>query len=636
LIKISHDRRNKRVTERVKNHKQFSLIEKKTPNATRKKIATLPPGYVSEVLNVDRNTVSIDNNKQSFRNKSQVNLDKASFCSENKCTLQGNMPNVKKGQNIVAGRQLNHGEINVFIRLLETFSDNQSVHTYCMTELNKIPYILPSKKHIQILYSCGKSYSSVHGHWVCSFYCEGKVFIYDSMQFNKLHEFHRPFLSRLHPYIDLENSKSVSFPLVEKQPDINDSGIYAIAYAVSLIYGLQPEHIRYDKTEMHSHLMNMLRHQRIEQFPCEVVKESNNIPVIKPPKCDKREGSPLSKLSSKVIIIDGSSVDHLSLNHHIVCHESPNKNERQIKINNPTIVANFDTKHKFFQEHIINSGEMLNDDHINDIGGLLQMRSDYRPAQTYWMQRPDKIPYIPPNKKHIQILFSCMCSGNHHRHCTGGHWICSYYDTKNIFIYNSIKSKKLHKHHKIFLNRLHPYINLLDAQSVQFPMVQQQTNAVDCGVFAIAFAVTLSYGLKPENITYNETKMRPHLLNMLKRSRIEHFPQNLIVESTVPLPCLPLQVVKPTSTSLQEMLTDAQTVESGKFAIPIDNQVRELVINTSINQRINDISFIVGNETVKTESHIVPRNVFENSRTSSAMGVKTRDRVPVQVAVNST
>lgn len=140
----------------------------------------------------------------------------------------------------------------------------------------------------------------------------------------------------------------------------------------------------------------------------------------------------------------------------------------------------------------------------------------------------DNVPTIESvckDQKHIQILHSDIITNEN------GHWVCSYYDTKAIYIYDSLNLKRLHAHHKIYLNKLYPFYPF-DKKSIRFPTVQNQTNAYDCGVSAIAFAVSLSFGLKPDTVMYDHTIMRQHLLQIFELNKIEHFP--LIIRSTNP------------------------------------------------------------------------------------------------------
>lgn len=52
--------------------------------------------------------------------------------------------------------------------------------------------------------------------------------------------------------------------------------------------------------------------------------------------------------------------------------------------------------------------------------------------------------------------------------------------------------------------------------------VQQQPNGSDCGIFAIAFATSLVYALKPENGNFDIIKMRQHH-NCLQNDEITSF-----------------------------------------------------------------------------------------------------------------
>ena len=49
--------------------------------------------------------------------------------------------------------------------------------------------------------------------------------------------------------------------------------------------------------------------------------------------------------------------------------------------------------------------------------------------------------------------------------------------------------------------------------------------AVDCGVIAIAFATDLCHGLDPVAVTYDQEKMRQHLLTCLENKKLEPFPR---------------------------------------------------------------------------------------------------------------
>jgi len=157
---------------------------------------------------------------------------------------------------------------------------------------------------------------------------------------------------------------------------------------------------------------------------------------------------------------------------------------------------------------IIVRGEWLTDMHMEHFDYLVRTYSNYRPVETWRIQCLDTIQSVPEDKKHIQILHSSSALSD-------GHWVCSYYDTKRIFIYDSLNNKKLHKHHEQFLRRLFPTYNF-ENNPVRFPTVQYQPNGNDCGVFAIAFAISLLFNIKPETVKYNHSLMRLHLVKILE------------------------------------------------------------------------------------------------------------------------
>ena len=58
------------------------------------------------------------------------------------------------------------------------------------------------------------------------------------------------------------------------------------------------------------------------------------------------------------------------------------------------------------------------------------------------------------------------------------------------------------------------------------PSVQQQPNGVDCGVFAIAFAVDILNGTAEIRKHFDVGKMRSHLLKCLEEEKFTLFPRS--------------------------------------------------------------------------------------------------------------
>ena len=83
---------------------------------------------------------------------------------------------------------------------------------------------------------------------------------------------------------------------------------------------------------------------------------------------------------------------------------------------------------------IIENGQWLEDDLIDKFFILLGRCSLYRLRSTLLLQTPQLIPTVLEHLEHIQILHSCDGS----KQQLDGHWICTYYDTQSIYIYDSL------------------------------------------------------------------------------------------------------------------------------------------------------------------------------------------------------
>ena len=62
-------------------------------------------------------------------------------------------------------------------------------------------------------------------------------------------------------------------------------------------------------------------------------------------------------------------------------------------------------------------------------------------------------------------------------------------------------------------------------------MAHTQEGGVDCGLFAIAYAVELAYGEDPSGIIYDQASMRTHLTDSLVSGSITPFPRHRTVYS---------------------------------------------------------------------------------------------------------
>ena len=106
-------------------------------------------------------------------------------------------------------------------------------------------------------------------HWVCSsnIGCpEGVVDVYDSIPAYSIGS------TTLKKQIaTILNTKSPSFKLrfidVQRQNGSDDCALFAIAFAVTLCHGQDPNLIRYDQNQMRNHLFKCFQEGKITPFP---------------------------------------------------------------------------------------------------------------------------------------------------------------------------------------------------------------------------------------------------------------------------------------------------------------------------------------------------------------------------------
>ena len=91
-----------------------------------------------------------------------------------------------------------------------------------------------------------------------------------------------------------------------------------------------------------------------------------------------------------------------------------------------------------------------------------------------------------------------------------------------VVVYNSLPMKSLPEELNKQLRDL--YGKDGKALGVSIPEVQKQSNQIDCGCFAIAWAVLLAIGESPENITLNKKTTSTPPLGMFAEKEYLPFP----------------------------------------------------------------------------------------------------------------
>ena len=164
------------------------------------------------------------------------------------------------------------------------------------------------------------------------------------------------------------------------------------------------------------------------------------------------------------------------------------------------------TEHHF--DLIVNPTGWLDCDIIQQAHVLLQLEN---PAITGF-QRPTLGPvrnFDVVSGELVQIL-----------HTGNNHWVC-------ISSIGCVPGYVNLHHDSVIIQEVEEQTNdLLGGRLIAIDPkpVQQQTNGSDCGVFAVAFATCLVFGVDPTFINFDAQGMRSHLATCLRYGRISLFP----------------------------------------------------------------------------------------------------------------
>ncbi|KAL7291618.1 hypothetical protein TKK_0014656 [Trichogramma kaykai] len=157
--------------------------------------------------------------------------------------------------------------IDFFHGLLSNCSPNFAMNDMWSHQFLEISEIPQNKRHIEILFKKPLFENGI-GHWVCSYYDCDTISIYDSLNEKECCTDYKSVLQILHPYCFTSNPPKVKFPEVQQQPNGVDCGVFAIAFATSLIMGIKPNMVEYELEQMRPHLRSMFENNKLQNFPC--------------------------------------------------------------------------------------------------------------------------------------------------------------------------------------------------------------------------------------------------------------------------------------------------------------------------------------------------------------------------------
>lgn len=106
------------------------------------------------------------------------------------------------------------------------------------------------------------------------------------------------------------------------------------------------------------------------------------------------------------------------------------------------------------------------------------------------------------------------------------HWVCvsniGCKDKSTVNLYDSLYGGVTQHTKEQVASLLH--CTSSDTIQIQVQPVQTQTNGIDCGVFALAFATSLCYGKDPCEVSFSRRVMRQHVWSCIETKSLSMFP----------------------------------------------------------------------------------------------------------------
>ena len=173
-------------------------------------------------------------------------------------------------------------------------------------------------------------------------------------------------------------------------------------------------------------------------------------------------------------------------------------------------------RHKKFCEEAIIMGQELSDVDINFAQHLLKVQyPELNGLKSTLLQDKKATPTENSVSNNIQIIY---CQGRHH-------WItvttvnCKAREVKvfdSLFCY--CDSETIGVINNIFTT------DSMHTPTLTMGHYQKQKGGKDCGLFSIAFATAMAFGLYPSKLKFDQSMMRQHLVDCFNKERMIPFP----------------------------------------------------------------------------------------------------------------
>ncbi|XP_063927441.1 uncharacterized protein LOC135140714 isoform X2 [Zophobas morio] len=183
---------------------------------------------------------------------------------------QENTANFKK--DIISGGELYGEHINNFQDIIASrFLNFRPIDVHLIALPQFVRPISHLRKHIQIISGVSGQPHQIT-HWICTYYDGNVINIYDSLNRESLYPEMEFFFNRLFPH-----KPQYKFHGVRQQPNNTDCGVYAIAFATSLLNNRDPSKENYHHLKMRSHLLDIYSTTELLPFPNEPYADAQKI-----------------------------------------------------------------------------------------------------------------------------------------------------------------------------------------------------------------------------------------------------------------------------------------------------------------------------------------------------------------------
>lgn len=280
-------------------------------------------------------------------------------------TLEERLSVLGEGHYIAENIMLTDSHITEFIKILQSHTSFEMQSPLFLQLPFNIKPVQLNKKYLQILFSGNNK----HGHWICIYYNDYVIHVYDSINQHSLHADHEKYLRHLFPNID--NLKIV-FENVENQDNPYDYGIFAIAFVISIINDICPCNLKFSQSEMRKHLLNLFDNFTLEMFPIlyNSSYENNSSETSGLTHHEMLNLTPISFTTSKNKIFKPTEFHNKQNNHEPKSNLNRKEHKKNIKKESLVILTDIATNVE--STHHNNKKYIKNDDYIEKIDNKIE------------------------------------------------------------------------------------------------------------------------------------------------------------------------------------------------------------------------------------------------------------------------